>query len=199
MEEVKEPAVAYGKNKYTIAEYLEMEEAATEKHEYYQGEIFVMSGPKVSHNIIAGNTFGSLMYKLRGTSCRPFNSDQRIHIEKNTLFTYPDISIICGDIITLNNDDWNVLNPTVIIEVLSLSTKNYDRGDKFRLYRDIATLKEYILIDSTSINIEAFYINEHGNWELKEYKSIDKTLYLQSIQMSLELKEIYAGSSIGSK
>ena len=197
--EVEEPAVAYGKNKYTIAEYLEMEEAAIEKHEYYQGEIFAMSGPKVPHNIIAGNTFGSLMYKLRGKSCRPFNSDQRIHIEKNTLFTYPDISIICGDIITLNNDDWNVLNPAVIIEVLSPATKNYDRGEKFKLYRDIATLKEYILIDSESISIEAFYINEHGNWELKEYKSIDETLYLQAIQISLELKEIYEGSSIGAK
>ncbi len=91
MEEVKEPAVAYSKNKYTIAEYLEMEEAATEKHEYYQGEIFAMSGTKVSLNIIAGNTFGSLMYKLKGKSCRPFNSDQRIHIEKNTLFTYPEM------------------------------------------------------------------------------------------------------------
>ncbi len=197
--EVEEPAIAYGKNKYTIAEYLEMEEAAIEKHEYYQGEIFAMSGPKVPHNIISGNTFGSLMYKLRGKSCRPFNSDQRIHIEKNTLFTYPDISIICGDIITLNNDDWNVLNPAVIIEVLSPATKNYDRGEKFKLYRDIATLKEYILIDSESISIEAFYINEHGNWELKEYKSIDETLYLQSIQISLELKEIYEGSSKGSK
>ena len=196
--EVKEPAVAYGKNKYTIAEYLEMEEAATEKHEYYQGEIFAMSGSKVPHNIIAGNTFGSLIYKLKGKSCRPFNSNQRIHIEKNTLFTYPDISIICGEIITLNNDDCNVVNPTVIIEVLFPSTKDYDRGEKFKLYRDITTLKEYILIDSASINIEAFYINEHGNWELKEYKGIDETLYLQSIQISLELKEIYEDFSANS-
>ncbi|MEO6455299.1 MAG: Uma2 family endonuclease [Ginsengibacter sp.] len=191
--EVKEPAIAYSKNKYTIAEYLQMEEVATEKHEYYQGEIFAMSGPKVSHNIIAGNIFGSLMQELRGKQCRPFNSDQRIHIEKNTLFTYPDISIICGEIITLNNDDWNVLNPTVIIEVLSPSTKNYDRGEKFKLCRDIATLKEYILIDSVSINVEAFYINTDGNWELKEYKNIDETLYMHSIQISLELKEIYEG------
>ena len=153
--EVKEPGVAYGKNKYTIAEYLEMEEAATEKHEYYLGEIFAMSGSKVPHNIITSNLNIYLGQKLRGKPCRPFNSDQRIHIEKNTLFTYPDISIICGDIITLNDDDWNVLNPTVIIEVLSPSTKNYDRGEKFKLYRDIVTLKEYILIDSTSIHIEA--------------------------------------------
>src|SRR5437868_1908188 len=137
--EVKEPAVAYGKQKYTIAEYLEMEETATEKHEYYQGEIFAMSGSKVPHNIIAGNTFGSLKQKLKGKSCRPFNSDQRIHIQKNTLFTYPDISIVCGNIMTLNNDDWNVLNPTIIIEVLSPSTKNYDRVEKFKLYREIDT------------------------------------------------------------
>ena len=191
--EVREPAVAYGNKKFTVAEYLEIEEAAIEKHEYYQGEIFAMSGPKVPHNIIAGNTFGSLSNKLKGKSCRPFNSDQRIHIEKNTLFTYPDISIICGEVQTLNNDDWNILNPTVIIEVLSPSTKNYDRGEKFKLYRDIATLKEYILIDSESVNIEVFYINKEGNWELKEYKNISEILSLQAVQTSLELKEIYEG------
>jgi Uma2 family endonuclease len=194
--EIKEPAVDYSKKKYTIQEYLEMENAATEKHEYYQGEIFAMSGAKMQHNIIAGNTFGYLLNKLKGKPCRPFSSDQRIHIESNTLFTYPDISVICGDPITLNNDEWNALNPTVIIEVLSPSTKNYDRGEKFKLYRDIATLKEYILIDSESISIEAFYINEHGNWELKEYKSIDKTLYLQAIHTALELREIYEGTKL---
>ncbi len=194
--EIKEPAIAYSKKKYTIEEYLEMENAATEKHEYYQGEIFAMSGPKVPHNIITSNLQSYLGQKLRGKSCRPFGSDLRIHIEKNTLFTYPDISIICGEVITLNNDEWNALNPTVIIEVLSPSTKNYDRGEKFKLYRDIATLKEYILIDSESISIEAFYINEHGNWELKEHKSIDEILYLQVIQTSLELREIYEGTKL---
>jgi Uma2 family endonuclease len=191
--EVREPAIAYGKKKYTIAEYLESEEAAIEKHEYYQGEIFAMSGPKVPHNIIAVNILGGLTNKLKGKQCRPFNSDQRIHIEKNSLFTYPDISIICGEVLTLNNDEWNALNPTVIIEVLSPSTKNYDRGEKFKLYRDIPTLKEYILIDSETVNIEAFYINEHGNWELNEYKSMNETLQLKSVQISLELREIYEG------
>lgn len=191
--EVREPAVAYGNKKFTVAEYLEIENAATEKHEYYKGEIFAMSGAKVRHNIIAGNTFVALTNKLKGKQCRPFNSDQRIHIEKNTLFTYPDISIICGEVQTLNDDEFNVLNPTVIIEVLSPSTKNYDRGEKFKLCRDIATLKEYILIDSESMNVEAFYINEHGNWELKEYKSIDEILSLLSVSTFMELKEIYAG------
>jgi len=128
--EVKELAIAYGKQKISIDEYLEMENASSEKHEYYQGEIFAISGAKVPHNIIATNLVVALTIKLKGKSCRPFNSDQRIHVEANTLFTYPDISIICGDIITRNNDDYNVLNPTVLIEVLSRSTKNYDRGEK---------------------------------------------------------------------
>ena len=155
--EVKEPAIAYGKQKISIDEYLEMENASSEKHEYYQGEIFAMSGAKVPHNIIATNLVVALTIKLKGKSCRPFNSDQRIHVEANTLFTYPDISIICGDIITQNNDDYNVLNPTVLIEVLSRSTKNYDRGEKFKLYRDIPTLREYVLVDSESIHFEIIY------------------------------------------
>ena len=127
--EVREPAIAYGKQKFTIEEYLAMEEAATEKHEYYKGEIFAMSGLKVPHNTISINILVELGNKLKGKKCRPFSSDQRMHIATNTLFTYPDISIICGEPETLNNDNWNILNPAVIIEVLSPSTRNYDCGE----------------------------------------------------------------------
>ena len=116
--EVREPAIAYSQQKISIEEYLEMENASLEKHEYYKGEVFAMSGAKVPHNTISTNLLMMLAQKLRGKKCRPFNSDQRIHIPANTLFTYPDISIICGEVITLNNDEYNVLNPTVIIEVL---------------------------------------------------------------------------------
>lgn len=91
--DVREPAVAYGKRKFTIQEYLEMENSATEKHEYYKGEIFAMSGPKVPHNIISKNLLGGLFGKLKGKQCQPYGSDQRIHIPSTTLFTYPDISI----------------------------------------------------------------------------------------------------------
>ena len=154
--EINEPTVAYSKQKMSIQEYLEMENAADEKHEYYKGEIFAMSGAKMPHNRIASNLLIALGLKLKGKKCQPYGSDARIHIETNTLFTYPDISIICGEVITLNNDDYNVLNPIVIIEVLSKSTKNYDRGEKFKLYRDIVTLKEYILVDSESMHIEIF-------------------------------------------
>ena len=189
--EVNEPAVAYEKRKYSIAEYLEMENAATEKHEYYKGEIFAMSGAKMPHNRITKNLLVSLELKLKGKPCEPFGSDTRIHIEKNTLFTYPDISVICGEPVSLNNDDLNFLNPSIIFEVLSPSTRQYDLGAKFQLYRDIPTLKEYITIDSEIIGVQAWHINKEGFWELKEYKSIGDTLYMPAIQLSLELKDIY--------
>src|SRR5262245_41100679 len=123
--EIREPAIAYSKEKISVEEYLEIENASTEKHEYYKGEIFAMSGTKVPHLIISKNLMIVLGTKLKGQRCQPYSSDVRIHIESNTLFTYPDISIICGEIITLNNDGYNVLNPTIIIEILSPSTKNY--------------------------------------------------------------------------
>lgn len=193
---VNEAAIDYGKQKYSIEEYLEMENAATEKHEYYQGEIFAMSGAKLQHNIVSANIFGNLYLKLNGKPCRPFNSDIRIHIEKNTLFTYPDISVICGEPVTRNNDEINVLNPTVIFEVLSPSTKNYDRGEKFRLYRDIPTLQEYLLVEPEAINIEHYFINSHSNWELKEYKNIGEAIIMNSISVTLGMEEIYKRTKV---
>lgn len=194
--EIKEPSVAYSKQKYTIEEYLKMENASAEKHEYYQGEIFAMSGARVIHNQISVNVLVALGQKLKGKSCRPFNSDQRMHIPPNTLFTYPDISVVCNDPVTLNNDEYNVLNSTVIIEVLSPSTKNYDRGGKFKLYRDIGTLKEYILIDAEWMSIEAFYINEHGNWELKEYNHIQDRVVIKTIDTFLTMEDVYEGTKL---
>ncbi|HEV8081994.1 MAG TPA: Uma2 family endonuclease [Chitinophagaceae bacterium] len=194
--DVKEPAVAYSKEKISIEAYLEMENASIEKHEFYKGEIFAMSGAKVPHNVISGNLFVALSNKLNGKKCKPYNSDQRIHIQSNTLFTYPDISIICGEVITLNNDDYNVLNPSVIIEVLSKSTKNYDRGEKFKLYRDIPTLKEYILADSESIHIEVFRLNENKHWELEEYNSIEGLIYIKVLDKKILISEIYEGVNV---
>ncbi len=191
--EVREPAIAYSQQKISIEEYLEMENAAVEKHEFYKGEVFAMSGAKLAHNEICVNLLVTLKNKLKGKSCKPYNSDQRIHIPSNTLFTYPDISIICGEVITLNNDEYNALNPTVIIEVLSKSTKNYDRGEKFKLYRDIKTLKEYILVDSESLHIEAFRLNKNNHWELEEYNNANNYLEIKAIDESVLIAEIYEG------
>ncbi len=193
---VNEPAVAFNKQKYTIEEYLEMENAGTEKHKYYQCEIFAMSGAKLQHNIVATNILVALANKLEGKSCQPFNSETRIHIEKNSLFTYPDISVICVDSHTRNDDEMNILNPIIIFEVLSPSTRNYDRGEKFRLYRDIPTLREYVLIEPETIGVEKYQINESGKWELEEFALIEDSLLLKSIGSSLTLKEIYKRTKV---
>ena len=194
--EVREPVPVYGKRILSIEEYLEFENDSPEKHEYYQGEIFAMAGAKVAHNMMSGNLYFGLRKRLEGKSCQPFNSDQRIYIPKNTLFTYPDISIVCGDSKTKDNDDYNLLNPSVIIEVLSPSTKRYDRGEKFILYRDIVSLREYILIDSEKVGIEAFRINAGGHWELEEYKSKETTLEIKTVGVIIPLDEIYQGVTV---
>ncbi len=193
MHELREPVAVYGKKKFSIEEYLEIENSALEKSEFYKGEIFAMSGAGLNHNTIAVNMLILLHQKLKGKNCRPFGSDLRAHIEKNTLFTYPDISVVCGKVETLNDDEMNMLNPSVIIEILSPSSKNYDRGDKFKLYRDIATLKEYVLIDSESINIEAWRINNDDHWELEEYTTSDVEINFPSLQISLKIMEVYEG------
>ena len=189
--EIKEPAHAYHKKFYSIQEYLQMENEAVEKNEYYKGEIFAMSGAGTRHNIISVNIIGSLYNSLKGKSCQPYGSDMRIHIPQNTLFTYPDISVICGDVTNSQEDENTATNPTVIFEILSPSTRNYDRGIKFMLYRAIPTLKEYILIESESIHAEHFAINKEGLWQLKEYSDPEDKMSLASLDITLLLKDVY--------
>ena len=189
--ELEDPGIAYNKRKYTIQEYLEREKAAERKSEYYQGEIFAMSGASNRHNIIFSNLFGDLAYRLKGRPCQPYGSDMRIHIPENTLFTYPDISIICGDIQPSPEDVDTAIEPSVLIEILSPSTRNYDRGGKFKLYRDIPSLREYILVDSEAVGIEVFRIDPHSHWTLEEYKTMDDTLVIQTIGISISLQDIY--------
>jgi Uma2 family endonuclease len=184
-----EAAVSYGKKYYTIEEYLELEEKALEKSEYYKGEIFAMAGASDAHNEIFKNLYGDLAYKSKGKTCQPFGSDLRLYIPENSLFTYPDISIYCKE----NINDISIGEPTVLIEILSPSTQNYDIGIKFNLYRDIKSLKEYIMIDSESIHVIHYHINNNGNWEMVEYKNIDDKLYINTIRYEISLKDIYEG------
>jgi Uma2 family endonuclease len=194
--EVHEPIAVYNKLKLTEEEYLRFEKDSLEKHEYFRGEIFAKAGASPRHNVIFSNLFIGLGMQLKGKPCKPYSSDLRIHIPENTLYTYPDISIICGEIVFAKTDADTAILPTLLIEILSPSTKDYDRGGKFRLYRDIPTLKEYIVIDSESISVEAHRINPQGNWELKDYNSIDDILIISIINVSLPLKEIYEGAKI---
>jgi Uma2 family endonuclease len=199
MEEVREPAVVYGKSKFTEEEYLRMERISEERHEYYKGEIFrmhgygdllAMSGAGDNHNEIFSSLFGELASQLKGKKCRPYGPDMRMNIPGNTLYTYPDITIYCKSPVDIPGGDI-ATNPTVIIEILSPSTRNYDMGGKFDLYRDIPTLKEYILVDSMAIRVYAFRINSTNHWELEEYKTIEETLSIKTVQVNIPLKDIY--------
>ncbi len=194
--EAEEPIHAYQKKFYTIKEYLEMENEALEKHEYYKGEIFAMPGASARPNIISINVIGVLINALKGKNCQPYGSDMRIYVQENSLFTYPDISIICGDVVSSNEDENTAIEPTQIIEILSPSTRNYDRGEKFMLYRAISALKDYILVDSESIHVEHFAINKEGLWQLKEYNKIYEEIFIEKLNVNLPMKEVYERSKL---
>ncbi len=184
---INEPVVSYGKKYYTIEEYLELEEKAIEKSEYYKGEIFSIAGASMAHNEIFKNLYGDLAYQSKGKPSQPYGSHLRLYIPENTLFTYPDIAIYCK----ATNEDNSKNNPSVITEILSKLTMSYDMGVKFQLYRDIKTLKEYIMIDSEKIHVKRWYINGTGNWELQELKNSSDILDITTVNFSINLQDIY--------
>jgi Uma2 family endonuclease len=188
---VKEPAIKY--NYLSAEEYLVAERAALEKHEYYRGEVFAMSGASRNHNEIFSNLFTELGSKLKGKGSKPYGSDLRIHIPKNTLYTYPDISIICGEMNLTDEQFDTATNPSVIIELLSKSTRNYDKGEKFTLYRDIDSLQEYILVDTEKIYIEKHIRNADNSWQLTDYRSLENSFSISTVNVSFLLKDIYEG------
>jgi len=175
--------------KYSREEYLALEEISNEKHEFYQGEIFAMVGGTFHHAKISGNVFSILNVKLRGKFCQPTNSDMCIGTPSG-LLTYPDTSIFCGQP-ELSDNQRVLLNPVMIVEVLSPSTRHYDRGNKFTLYRSILTFRDYLLVDSEKVYIEHFRKIENNEWILHEYTDLSEKIYFNSIDESLELKEIY--------
>lgn len=172
-------------------EYFKGEETAEYKSEYYHGEIFAMSGASFNHNVISMNITSNLHGKLRDSSCFVFAGDMKIQIEEDDYYTYPDISIVCGDIEFAQNRDDIIKNPLVIIEILSKSTRSYDRGDKFSAYRGIRALQDYILIDQYTRHVEYFFKNDAGRWELEELRNNDEILNIRSVGIELPLESIY--------
>jgi Uma2 family endonuclease len=184
---------AQPEKRYSEEEYLELEREADYKSEYYRGEIFAMAGAGHNHNRIVENLSIEIGGFLKGKPCRTYSSDLRIHIPASGLYTYPDLLIICGRNEYHDNKKDNIINPSVIIEVLSESTSGYDRGEKFHFYRSIPSLNEYVLVDSLSIAAEVFRRNEEGIWFLaSEAYSIGEAITLGSIDLTLNLTDIYA-------
>ena len=177
-------------NQLTREEYLAIDEASPEKHQFYRGEIFAMSGGSFNHAAIAGNIYNSL--RSNPNSCRPMNSDMRVSTPSG-LDTYPDVSVYCGEP-ELTDNNHTLLNPVLIVEVLSPSTRNYDRSDKFENYRSIASLQDYLLVDSEKIHIEHFRREGKTQWLLSEFRDSEDKLVLTSVGLQVSVEEIYLGT-----
>jgi Uma2 family endonuclease len=156
----------------TPQEYLEWEEQQPIKYEYINGEVFAMTGGILPHNSIAVNLTSALKNHLRGKGCKVFMADAKVGVSQNGPFHYPDVMVSCDP------QDQKarkvIYHPCLIVEVLSPGTEGFDRGKKFRHYRQIESLKEYVLIEADRMNVECYRINEKGKWELTAY-SLDET------------------------
>ena len=175
---------------FTESEYLELERNADFKSEYYNGETFAMAGASLIHNKIVSNLIFLFNQFLKDKPCDVYPSDLRLQVEKSGLYTYPDITIVCGKTELLDNKFDTLKNPTILIEVLSDSTEKYDRGQKFSFYREIPSLKEYILVSSKTMKIEKFKRLEDGNYlyiESNEHQPFP----IDSIDMNLNLEDVY--------
>ncbi len=175
---------------YTAAEYLALERRATYKSEYVNGHIIAMSGASRRHNLIAANISRELSSQLRGRPCESYISDMRVRVSETGLYTYPDIVAVCGDIRFADEQTDTLLNPTVIVEVLSASTEAYDRGDKFAHYRRLASLHDYVLVSQDAVRVE-HYVRQGEKWVLSEASLLTDTVSLASIQCTLVLEDIY--------
>lgn len=181
---------------YSEEEYLNLEEKATYKSEYFRGEIFMMAGGTPNHNRIKENLSVEIGIALKKRkSCRSYSSDQRVHIQENSLYTYPDVVIVCGPNQYAEHNKNTIVNPTVIIEVVSQGSGAYDRGDKFRLYREIDSLREYILVNSLNVGIEIYQRTDDNHWLLaQDGYHLSDAVTISSIETTLLLSDLYAGT-----
>lgn len=176
----------------TDLEYLARERVAAHKNEFFDGEVFAMSGGSLAHSLIATNLAAEFRRALRDRPCLPFNSDLRLKVEATGLLTYPDLSVICGPAKFVDDEQDTITNPTVLVEVLSDSTESYDRGAKFRNYVQIPSLREYLLVSQHEPRIEQFARQEGGPWVWREAAGLDATLELPCLQIQLALAEVFA-------
>lgn len=175
----------------TVEEYLAREREAEYKSEYLNGEIFAMAGASRPHNLIAGNIYGELYIQLKNRSCNVYPSDMRLKVSRTSLYTYPDVMVVCGEEQFDDDDEDTLLNPTLIVEVLSKSTERRVRGEKFEHYSKLGSLQEYLLVAQNRPRLELFTKQGVGRWLLAEFESLDEVVKLTSINCELALKDVY--------
>lgn len=175
----------------TAGEYLARERKAEFKSEFFDGEVFAMAGGSPTHSLIAANFVREAGNLLNGTPCVVYNSDLRIKIQATGLYTYPDASIVCGDLEFDDEQRDTVTNPTVIVEVLSDSTEKYDRGRKSSHYRQVPSVREIILISQDEAHVERFVRQPEGGWLLLEARDLAESFELSSLNVTIAMSDLY--------
>ena len=179
------------KTHYTPEEYLELESAAEFKSEFFNGEIFAMSGASRRHVLIVTNLVGELRTQLKKRDCEVYSADMRVRVSPSGLYTYPDVIVVCGEAQFSDEQKDTLTNPNVIVEVLSESTKDYDRGGKFEQYRTLESFREYVLVAQDKPHVEHFMRQPDNRWILTETNLLEDSIELSSIGCTLALTEIY--------
>lgn len=182
--------LASPKSRYTAEEYLARERKAEYKSEFVNGMIVAMAGANRSHSLILVNLSREVSRQLLGRPCETYTSDMRVRVSPTGLYTYPDLVAVCGEALFDDEHLDTLLNPTVIVEVLSPSTEAYDRGEKFAHYRRLESLREYVLVSQDKVRIES-YVRQGAQWLLSEAGGLDDTVKLESIGCDLVLRDIY--------
>lgn len=177
---------------YSPQEYLEIDRAADTRNEYFRGEIFAMSGGSSRHSLIAANILGELRSALRDKPCTVFTGDLRIGVSASGLYTYPDVSVACGELQFDDKRRDTLLNPVVLVEVLSETTEAYDRGKKFQHYQKLTSLREYLVVGQDAPIVELFSRNDDGTWKLTTINELGGSLIIPAIGVTLPLSEVYA-------
>jgi Uma2 family endonuclease len=175
----------------TPEQYLEIERKAEFRSEYYNGEMFAMAGAADSHSLIVTNLTAEFSQQLRKRPCFTYSHDMRVRVSATGLYTYPDVMVVCGERQFLDDRRDNLLNPAVIVEVLSPSTEAYDRGRKFENYRSIESLREYLMVSSESIGAELYTRQPDGRWMLTAASRLEDVLEIESIDCRLALADVY--------
>ena len=181
----------------TPEQYLEIERKAEFRSEYYNGEMFAMSGASWPHSLIVAHLTRELSQQLRQRPCSVVSQDLRVRVKATGLYTYPDVVVVCGEPQFSDDKPDTLLNPSVIIEVLSPTTEAYDRGRKFGHYRAIESLREYVLVSSDIVSAELFVRREDGQWTLTAADKMEDAIEIPSVQCRLALADIYEKVKLG--
>lgn len=183
--------LAERKRLFTEQEYLTLERGSEIKCEYFFGEIYAMSGASENHNLIVTNIVAELRYQLKGRPCKVYSNDMRVKVNQSGLYTYPDVVALCGKALFDDKRQDNLLNPTVIVEVLSKSTEYYDRGLKFINSRKIESLQDYILVSQNRTLIEHYSRQADNKWLFYTKDSLEDSIEIPSIECTIALSEVY--------